>query len=75
MSQLLKAHSAALGVTKVQASCDSMQRFADMGDNETVNVLTLDGASNKISTALEEAKEEYKLVEAWLRRWYLEAKA
>ena len=52
-----------------------MQRFADMGDNETVNVLTLDGASNKISTALEEAKEEYKLVEAWLRRWYSEAKA
>jgi len=53
---------------------DTLLRGSE-GLNETGNVLTPDEALDKISAALEKAKEEYEEAEAWLRRWYSEARA
>jgi len=55
LARFLEAHSATLGVTEIQVSCDSIQRYADLGDNETGNVLTPDEALEKISAVLETA--------------------
>ena len=74
LGHFLRIQSAALGVTKVQASCESIQRNGTLMD-VAGNDLTPDEALAKISAVLEKAKEEYKEAEAWLRKWFSEARA
>ena len=75
LGHFLKGSSATLGVTKVQDSCESIQHYGDLRDNKTGKVLTPDVALSKISASLKEAKEEYKVAEIWLKKWYSDAKA
>ena len=75
LGHFLKGSSATLGVTKVQNSCESIQHYGDLRDNKAGTNLTPEVALTKISAALTEAKEQYKEAEAWLRKWYSEAKA
>jgi len=75
LGHFLKGSSATLGVTKVQDACESIQHYGDLRDNKTGTIITSEVALSKISAALKEAKEEYKEAEAWLRKWYSEAKA
>jgi osomolarity two-component system phosphorelay intermediate protein YPD1 len=75
LGHFLKGSSATLGVTKVQNSCESIQHYGKLWDNDTGKALTLEAALSKISATLKEAKEEFKEAEVWLRKWYEEAKA
>ena len=62
-------------MTKVQNSCESIQHYGDLRDNKTGKVLASEVALSRISAALEDAKEQYKEAEIWLKKWYTEAKA
>lgn len=75
MGHFLKGSSATLGVTKVQNSCEAIQHYGDLRDNTTGKDITPEVALSRISAALKEAKEQYKEAEAWLRKWYTDAKA
>lgn len=75
LGHFLKGSSATLGVTKVQNACESIQHYGNLKDDKTGKDITPEAALSRISAALEEAKEEYKEAEAWLRNWYSEAKA
>jgi len=75
LGHFLKGSSATLGVTKVQNSCESIQHYGDLRDNKTGKVISSEVALAKISAALEDARQEYKEAEIWLKQWYSEAKA
>lgn len=75
LGHFLKGSSATLGVTAVQNACESIQHYGKLKDDKTGKDITPEVALSRISTALKEAKEQYKEAEAWLRNWYSEAKA
>lgn len=75
LGHFLKGSSATLGVTEVQNSCEAIQHYGDLRDNKTGKPITPEVALSKISVSLKEAKEQYKEAEAWLRKWYSDAKA
>lgn len=75
LGHFLKGSSATLGVTKVQNSCESIQHYGDLRDNKTGKVIPSEVALSRISAALEDAKEQYKEAEIWLKNWYMKAKA
>lgn len=70
LGHFLKGSSAALGVTKVEHSCESIQHYGNLRDNKAEVDLTSDVALSKISATLKEAKEQYKEAETWLRDWH-----
>ena len=75
LGHFLKGSSATLGVKKVRDSCELIQHYGALRDEEAKTNLTPDVALTKISTALKEAKEGYKEAETWLRAWYANAEA
>jgi len=70
LGHFLKGSSAALGVAKVQWSCEKMQHYGKLRDE--VNSLDLDEttALEKISTLLVQVKEEHAEAEKWLKKYY-----
>lgn len=75
MGHFLKGSSATLGVVGVRNSCELIQHYGDLKDNETGKDLTAEVALAKISVALKEGRAEYKEAEKWLNKWYEDAKA
>jgi len=61
LGHFLKGSSAALGLCKVQASCESMQH---LGSGTTGNALA------EIGTLLPKVKKEYAQAEKWLQRYF-----
>jgi hypothetical protein len=70
LGHFLKGSSAALGVSKVQASCEKIQHYGVLRDEEADVDLTHKEAVGKIERLLGDVKEEYKVAERWLRDWY-----
>jgi len=72
LGHFLKGSSAALGVWKVQASCEKIQHYGQLRDEEEGVDLTDEAALGKIQPLLGQVKVEYRAAEKWLRRWYEE---
>lgn len=72
LGHFLKGSSAAIGLTKVKASCEKMQHFGNMKDESGSNEITKDEALTKISNLLEKVKGEYKEAETYLKNFYTE---
>ncbi|KAL5501629.1 YPD1 [Sanghuangporus vaninii] len=72
LGHFLKGSSAALGVAKVQASCERMQHYGQRRDEEASADLTPEEALDKIDRLLVQVKREYNDAEKWLRNWYKE---
>ena len=72
LGHFLKGSSAALGVAKVQASCERMQHYGQQRDEEAGTKLTDEEALERIGTLLAQVKKEYSDAEKWLKDWYKE---
>ncbi|OCH92597.1 histidine-phosphotransfer domain, HPT domain-containing protein [Obba rivulosa] len=70
LGHFLKGSSAALGVTKVQASCEQIQHYGQKRDEATGQDLEADAALEKIGPLLARVKKEYAAAEDWLKDWY-----
>lgn len=70
LGHFLKGSSAALGVTKVQVSCELIQHYGKQWDTETNQELAPEMALAKIGPLLARVKEEYNVAEKWLKEWY-----
>ncbi|KAH9060554.1 histidine-phosphotransfer domain HPT domain-containing protein [Lactarius vividus] len=70
LGHFLKGSSAALGVFKVQSSCQDIQHYGQL--REGSKVIEKDDAIAKISTTLEHAREEYQTAKSSLKRFYEE---
>lgn len=72
LGHFLKGSSAALGITKVKDSCEKMQHYGNMRDEETEETLTEQEALDKIKALITVVQEEYDEARAWLERYYKE---
>lgn len=70
LGHFLKGSSAALGVFKVQTSCEDIQHYGQ--SREGNKVIEKDDAIAKISTTLERAREEYQTAKRSLEQFYEE---
>lgn len=70
LGHFLKGSSAALGVSKVQASCERVQHYGDLRDEELKKDLSPTEALAKINTTLARVKIEYAEAEKWLKLYY-----
>jgi len=70
LGHFLKGSSAALGINKVQHSCERIQHYGDLRDEEANLDLTAEEALKKINVTLVAVKEEYSEAERWLKAYY-----
>jgi HPt (histidine-containing phosphotransfer) domain-containing protein len=70
LGHFLKGSSAALGVSKVQASCEKIQHYGALWDEEAKVDLIEEDALGMIRLLLGTVKEEYDAAEQWMKRWY-----
>lgn len=68
LGHFLKGSSAALGVSKVQLSCEHIQHYGQL--KEGMANLTETEAIGKITKSLARAREEYKEAKRWLESFY-----
>jgi hypothetical protein len=54
----------------VQASCERIQHYGQLRDEDAGQDLTDNVALDKIERLLGEVKVEYAAAEKWLRNWY-----
>lgn len=57
---------------KVQESCEKIQHYGQLRDEEADRDLTPEEALGNIGQLLGQVKEEYAAAERWLRNWYEE---
>jgi len=72
LGHFLKGSSAALGVSTVQASCEKIQHYGALRDEEADKDLKDTEALEKIEALLGMVKKEYGVAEKWMKEWYLE---
>lgn len=72
LGHFLKGSSAALGITKVKDSCEKMQHYGNLRDEESGEELTKKDALEKIRALVVVVQEEYDEARAWLERYYKE---
>jgi HPt (histidine-containing phosphotransfer) domain-containing protein len=72
LGHFLKGSSATLGVWRLQESCEKIQRYGQLRDEETDEDLTDEEALRKIRSLLGQVKQEYEIAETWLKNWYAE---
>lgn len=72
LGHFLKGSSAALGLSKVQASCEKIQHYGQKRDEEAGLDLSDKDALGKIEALLGQVKLEYTAAEAWLKQWYID---
>ncbi|RDB17870.1 Multistep phosphorelay regulator 1 [Hypsizygus marmoreus] len=70
LGHFLKGSSAALGLSKVQASCEKIQHYGQKRDEETGENLGENDALGKIEALLGQVAKEYAAAESWLKKWY-----
>ncbi|PCH40317.1 hypothetical protein WOLCODRAFT_67973, partial [Wolfiporia cocos MD-104 SS10] len=70
LGHFLKGSSAALGVARVQASCEQIQHFGQLRDEAAGTDLDARAALARIGPLLTRVKHEYATAEAWLKKWY-----
>lgn len=72
LGHFLKGSSAALGISKVQDSCEKIQHYGQLRDEEENKDLTKDDALGKIEPLLGVVKKEYTTAEKWMKTWFRE---
>ncbi|KAN0131918.1 histidine phosphotransferase [Lactarius tabidus] len=72
LGHFLKGSSAALGVCKVQASCEDIQHYGQLQERDSDEAIKEDYAITKIGTTLARAREEYETAKCSLQRFYRE---
>jgi len=70
LGHFLKGSSAALGIIKVQDSCEKMQHYGNLRDEEVGRTLTEDEALKLIKGLLSNCKRDYSVASRWLKRLY-----
>lgn len=73
LGHFLKGSSAALGVSRVQTTCEKIQHAGELRDDTGSVTLSPDIALDDITKLLAESKAEYTAAEGWLRQWYKDA--
>lgn len=68
LGHFLKGSSAALGVSKVQSSCEDIQHYGQLKEGH--KVITKDDAITKIGKTLARAREEYETAKRSLQQIY-----
>lgn len=72
LGHFLKGSSAAIGLVKVQASCEKIQNFGVKRDEEAKKDLKPDEALDKIKKQLAQLREEYTEGKRYLEDWFRE---
>jgi len=67
LGHFLKGSSSALGVFKVQSSCENIQHFGQLQDGNVP--ITEVEAIVKIRESILRTKEEYEVAEGWLKEF------
>ncbi|EIW81281.1 histidine-phosphotransfer domain HPT domain-containing protein [Coniophora puteana RWD-64-598 SS2] len=72
LGHFLKGSSAALGLAKLQASCEKIQHYGQLQDHDSPSkgLLAKSEALEKIRPLLSSVKVEYIVAEKWLKNWY-----
>ncbi|KAL1410401.1 Phosphorelay intermediate protein [Vanrija albida] len=70
LGHFLKGSSAALGIIKLQDSCEKMQHYGNLRDEEVGAPLTEEEALKRIKALLADCKRDYAVASRWLRRLY-----
>lgn len=70
LGHFLKGSSAALGIVKVQNSCEKMQHYGNQRDEEVGAALSEEEALKRIKQLLVDCKRDYGVASRWLRRLY-----
>ncbi|KIK59389.1 hypothetical protein GYMLUDRAFT_678578 [Collybiopsis luxurians FD-317 M1] len=70
LGHFLKGSSATLGVTRVQNSCEKIQRYGQLRDEEKGIDLDNKQALDLIAQLVTQVKSEYAAAEKWMRNWY-----
>ncbi|KAI0048504.1 histidine kinase, phosphotransfer Hpt, partial [Auriscalpium vulgare] len=70
LGHFLKGSSAALGVARVQESCERIQHYGHLRDEERPVDLSRAQALAYIAATLARVRVEYADAERWLRDWY-----
>ncbi|KIJ54969.1 hypothetical protein M422DRAFT_58233 [Sphaerobolus stellatus SS14] len=71
LGHFLKGSSAALGVSKVQRSCERIQHYGDLRDEEANVDITPQDALARMAKLLKSVKKEYVQAEKWLKAYYV----
>ncbi|ODN77893.1 hypothetical protein L202_05000 [Cryptococcus amylolentus CBS 6039] len=72
LGHFLKGSSAALGIIKVQASCEKMQHYGNLRDEEAGADLKPADALERIAGLLRACKRDYKAAKTWMENLYEE---
>ncbi len=72
LGHYLKGSSAALGVARVQATCEKIQHYGQRRDEEKKIDLSEKVALEKITECLRRGRVEYKEAKELLQAWYRE---
>lgn len=70
LGHFLKGSSAALGIIKVQASCEKMQHYGNLRDEEAGADLDDAEALKRIDALLLKCKKDYKAAKNWMVKMY-----
>ncbi|WVN85169.1 uncharacterized protein L203_100314 [Cryptococcus depauperatus CBS 7841] len=70
LGHFLKGSSAALGIIKVQTSCEEMQHCGTLQDEKTGEAISSTEAIKRIEDLLIRCKADYKEAEAWMKKMY-----
>ncbi|WVQ62077.1 uncharacterized protein L199_000212 [Kwoniella botswanensis] len=74
LGHFLKGSSAALGIIKVQASCEKMQHYGNLRDEEAGVSLGAPEALKRIKELLTACKKDYEVAKNWMENLYEEDK-
>ena len=70
LGHFLKGSSAALGVCKVQASCETIQHLGAQSDPRTGQPVDSESALKRIVKTFERTKKEYAVAERYFKHRY-----
>jgi len=70
LGHFLKGSSAALGLSKVQASCETIQHYGSLWDEKADRDIEPPEALKRIGDRLIQLKKEYASAEKWLKNFY-----
>jgi osomolarity two-component system phosphorelay intermediate protein YPD1 len=70
LGHFLKGSSAALGVDKVQSSCEKMQQYGKCREVNGEDKISEEVALRRITKLLGRVKTEFAEAEAYLKQWY-----
>jgi len=70
LGHFLKGSSAALGLIQVQSSCERIQHYGHLRDEEANKNLTKQEALSRIGDLLKQVKAEYNAAKGWLQAYF-----